>query len=960
VLIDQNQITDANGFGAGIYIGNPYTHAPGIITIDRVSVTGNTTSSGGVGGGIYLEASAAISNSLIRGNTATSGGGMALYEGAGSSVPVTITLTNMTLSENSVVETGGGIHSRFMSASDSATLNNVTIADNIENVYTPGLGGGGIYDDGAYHNLSLENSILSGNTAVIAGADCLGTIHSLDYNLIGDTSGCTITGTTTAHDITGVSANLDVAADHGGATLTRPLIAGSPAIDKGNDATCAANDQRGVARAGHGAHCDMGAFEVGAYTWVVNTILDHNDGACDSDCTLHEAIVRAWDNEPVNFAPGLSGTIPLYAGFNLLRSISINGPTGGALSLDGADGMRLFHIYPGVHASLSNLTLTHGYVMDGYGGCILNNGYLTLAHVTLSNCQALSSTTANGGGGAIFNDETLVISNSNISNNTAQNGGGAIQNGFNASLSISDTTLNGNRAIADAGGALYIPNPGGTIDLNRLNVTDNLSYTGGGGVFLAGSGDLSNSLVANNMATGTASLGGGIQIVQSGSGDTPVSINLANDTVSDNTAFGGGGGIHADLEMVGDTVILNNLTIADNHRTVIPGPSGPNGGGGIFVQGSKTIDLKNSIIAGNTSGVGGPDCEGTINSLDYNLIQDTTNCTISGINTTHNKTGVSANLAALANNGGPTQTMNLLPGSPAIDAGNTATCLTFDQRNYNRPVGSACDMGALEFGYAISGNAGTGWAQLSYTDNGPRQAHADGDGNYSLLVPSGWSGVVTPSNSGQKFMPASRSYSNVTAYQAGQDYKLLTTVSLASVGAQDGWVLESSEISNKGGSINSSATTFMLGDDASKRQYRAILSFNTSANLPAAAVITKVMLKVNQQGILGGGNPVGFFQGFLVDVRKGYFGSALALQASDFQAAAGATLGPFKLSAVSNWYSINLTGASAQISKVAVTQVRLRFKLDDNGDAVANILKLFSGNAPPAKRPQLVITYYVP
>ncbi len=83
-----------------------------------------------------------------------------------------------------------------------------------------------------------------------------------------------------------------------------------------------------------------------------------------------------------------------------------------------------------------------------------------------------------------------------------------------------------------------------------------------------------------------------------------------------------------------------------------------------------------------------------------------------------------------------------------------------------------------------------------------------------------------------------------------------------------------------------------------------------------------------------------------------------------FQAKAGHSYGPFMPVPVSNWYSINLTGGSTFINKLAsgsgLTQIRLRFKLDDNNNAIANYLALYSGNAPMAHRPQLVIAYYVP
>jgi hypothetical protein len=187
-----------------------------------------------------------------------------------------------------------------------------------------------------------------------------------------------------------------------------------------------------------------------------------------------------------------------------------------------------------------------------------------------------------------------------------------------------------------------------------------------------------------------------------------------------------------------------------------------------------------------------------------------------------------------------------------------------------------------------------------------------------------------------------------------------------SIGVDDGWVLESTENSNKGGSTrNSTATTFRLGDDAARRQYRGILSFNTGADLPDDAVIAKVTLNVRRQGFTGKGNPVTIFQGFMVDIKTGFFGTTTALQSGDFQSSASKSYGPFKPALSGGWYSIDLSNGSAYINKLetingGLTQIRLRFKLDDNNNGAANYLSLFSGNADVTSQPQLIIEYYAP
>jgi hypothetical protein len=105
----------------------------------------------------------------------------------------------------------------------------------------------------------------------------------------------------------------------------------------------------------------------------------------------------------------------------------------------------------------------------------------------------------------------------------------------------------------------------------------------------------------------------------------------------------------------------------------------------------------------------------------------------------------------------------------------------------------------------------------------------------------------------------------------------------------------------------------------------------------------------------------------MIDVRKGYFGTTASLQAADFQAVATLSgLGPFNPAPVGMLYTISLPStAFANINKVAtsggVTQLRLRFKLDDNNNAIANFISFYSGNfATTANRPTLIITYHLP
>ncbi len=181
-----------------------------------------------------------------------------------------------------------------------------------------------------------------------------------------------------------------------------------------------------------------------------------------------------------------------------------------------------------------------------------------------------------------------------------------------------------------------------------------------------------------------------------------------------------------------------------------------------------------------------------------------------------------------------------------------------------------------------------------------------------------------------------------------------------STGANDGWVLESTETSDVGGSKNNLAATLRLGDNSADRQFRSILSFNTSG-LPDNAVIASVTLKFKYAGV-SGVNPFDTHGNLLADIREGAFKGNAALQPGDFNAAASkdAVL-TFSNVLIGNWYSQAFDPADFQyINLTGVTQFRLRFSADDNDDSSADLLKIYSGNAGAANRPRLIIEYHLP
>lgn len=304
----------------------------------------------------------------------------------------------------------------------------------------------------------------------------------------------------------------------------------------------------------------------------------------------------------------------------------------------GTPRFRFFEVPAGATLNVQNVTLLNGSPLSA-GGAIFSLGALNIINSVFDGNSGECDPSCGAGGGAVFSNGILTISNGVFSNNVVDGLGGAINNSGTAT--ITDST--------------FFQNSAGDY---------------GGGISNFGALTIINSTIMNN----TAVVGGGIINY-----DTLI---IANSTIANNSATSYGGGI---CNMDGAITSINN-TFSNNASA----------NGGNFYHANGTIQLYNTILSttiflqGNCAGIG------TITAGTDNLATDVTCGSATPVSSLVLKLN-----PTLADNGGPTQTLALLSGSAAIDAGNAVTCAAapvnnMDQRGHSRLQGASCDVGAYE------------------------------------------------------------------------------------------------------------------------------------------------------------------------------------------------------------------------------------------------------------------------
>ncbi|KPL90321.1 right-handed parallel beta-helix repeat-containing protein [Herpetosiphon geysericola] len=635
----------------------------GILTIYQSFFDSN--SAGVNGGAIWSESNTTslINNTLV-GNTAPNGGGFAVFN-------VTANLVHTTFSANS------GTNAADLRITSSS--------------------------------VNSFNTILANSRS---GPNCAGSLVLINTLIEDGSCAATLIGDPLLAPI----------AEYAGSTPTMALLPGSPAIDAGDSAVCALSDQRGIARP-QGAGCDLGAFE--SHGFQLN-ILAGNQQVADLASTFPSALriqaVANAANEPVGgggvltlSAPAsgaslntssLTTTLASNAQASILPiANTMSGSYSVTASLQGVANPIAFSLsncFPNrvvssnhdsgvgslreavaqtctagtvsfaesmVITPTSRLELLKGVTLDAedkaitFDGALHSNGILYVnatKPVMLKGLRLINGSALRGAG--IYNETDLLLDTSVIQANLGvgenSSGAGIYNNGV---LTVTNSLLASNRA--SMGAAIFTTGSG-----NRTSVT--------------------NSTIISN----TASFGAGFELNNS-------VLTINNSSIIANQALEGGG-----IDTLGGTLVVANSTIAHNHAS--------NRGGGVYIFGGSTnARLTNTTIVSNSSpSIGGLRSQGQLHLVNNLISANAGGDCLATTLATNTKNFIAdascaahlsgeAYLSRLGNYGGATATIALLPGSPAIDAGDLSACAStpvagHDQRGIEREA--TCDLGAFE------------------------------------------------------------------------------------------------------------------------------------------------------------------------------------------------------------------------------------------------------------------------
>ncbi len=718
-LITQN-ISGNNG--GGIWSNGP-------IDLNRVGVEGNQA--GAFGGGLLVNLTTAnLQFMSFRNNRAVSGGG--IYNSGG-----TATIRNAQIVQNQALSNaGGGI------SDNGGTLNifDTVITDN------QSLIGGGI--EATNSRLSLKNVRVENNRSVESGGGI--ELTSVTQALIEDSQ---IVGNRT----TGTGYGGGLGSYQSVVTIRDTTVSGNQSAANGGGLE------------GYGSD-----FVLERVNLTDNFALSGGGIFTRPSSVLFQGSIAILGGKILNNQAQSSGG----GIYNQASNLSISGSefsgnrainfSGGAISSIDSD------------VQISGSTIAANQAVNG-GGIEQIRGRLNLTGTTVENNQTTGS-----GGGIELTFVPTMIQDSRILNNRAIGNGGGLGS-YQSPITIARTEIGGNTANLLGGGIEGVESD---LTLNDVRLTNNQAQSGGGlsnrSITGIANTTISNSQIIGNQATET---GGGLGFL--GNTNTQIQgttiaqntagidgggifgssvLGISNSTLTQNQAARNGGAINAN-----GVVNLANVTIANNTADV-------NGlGGGVLVQPSGVVQLNNTIVANNRNPIG-PDVSGAFVDQGNNLIGSSDGSTGFATSTLVGTSAAPIDplLGPLANYGGLTETLALLPGSRAIDAGNSN--LTTDQRGIAR-VGVA-DIGAFESrGLTLVGTGGGQTAEINTAFANPLQvtvASAFGEpvngGQVLFAVPTIGASVVLSSNPTSVTIGAGMAQLSLTANPIAGSYNVNASV----------------------------------------------------------------------------------------------------------------------------------------------------------------------------------------
>ena len=438
-----------------------------------------------------------------------------------------------------------------------------------------------------------------------------------------------------------------------------------------------------------------------------------NDSGAGS---LRDAVDSAIDGDTIDLTALTCSTITLTSGAIAIPvdSLTIQGPNALLLNIDGGYSDRVFWHLGFGELTIADVSVSHGrkYLNEGdygaaAGGCVFSTGNLTFNDSWANYCKVGSNDDTAVRGGAIYGENGVFLNGSIVTGSKVygaidSRGGGVYTPG---DLLVFYSMISGNRATTTGGGVQVGSSRGtaggyarikySTISANTQGLTGYVQ--GGGGVYLTGDAYISHTTISGNVGC----RGVGIYLVNAGNATGPATIY--GSTVSGNSGTycgfnNGAGGVqsaNANMVIMDSTIAFN--TYSDNRTE-------NKYGAGVRMRSANTLDLENTIIAGNMvqnftsfpdfipDDIGGREGASVVgaNNLVY-----FTDIVLPAGTILH----TDPSLRALDANGGLTATHMPNFGSPVIDFGNNVSGATVDQRGpgYPRILGALPDIGAVEF-----------------------------------------------------------------------------------------------------------------------------------------------------------------------------------------------------------------------------------------------------------------------